>query len=198
MVVVGLVLCLIALAVMLSALGPDATHSGQSKIYVKQQPAGTTLNGNTVITEEVSDAGSVQNEYGLQALNGQVLPAQIVFTIAPTGGAGSNTVQITAQVVDNGLQPIANFPFDLDVILSDAANGVGVTAVTASGAVTFTAGTVLNTYSAKKAFYVQSDATGKVVFTIVDAAKTGFYCMVQAGSQPLPSVSRQLVAGDYS
>jgi hypothetical protein len=179
-------------------LGPDQTYSGAAKIYEKQQPAGTTLNGNTVTTEEVTDVGGLQNLYGLSAFNGTVLPGLISFTIAPLGAGGTNDVRITIQVQDNGGQPITGTPFDLDIILSDAASGVGATATTPSGAVSITTGTLLNTYIAKKAFYVQCDTNGKVVFDIVDAAKTGFYVMVQAGMQPVPAVSRQLVAGDYS
>jgi hypothetical protein len=180
------------------ATGPDKSQSGQAKIYTKQQPAGTTFNGNVVTTEQVCDTGSLVQQYGLTSLNGQILPALITFTIAPQGAGGSNKVRITAQVTDNGGQNVAGFPFDLDFILSDAATGVGVTATTPSGGIAVISGTLLNTYIASKAVYCQSDANGKVQIDITDAAKTGFYIMVQAGAQPMPSVSRQLVAGDYS
>lgn len=175
-------------------LGPDPSYGTQSKFYVKQQPAGTTLNGNTVATEAVEDVGSLVSQYGLQSLNGQILPAQILFTIAK---GSANVCVVTAQVADNGGQAIAGFPFDLDVILSDNANGVGITATAPSSSASVTTGTVLNTYTANKAFYAQTDATGKVVLTITDTGKTGYYVMVQAGCQPLPSVSRQLTSADY-
>jgi hypothetical protein len=175
------------------ALGQDASYSGQSKIYIKQQPQGQTLNGNTITTEEVVDVGGLTNRYGLDALNGTILPAKITFGIAP--GAANHTV-ITVTVVDNGGNAVA-FPWDLDFILSDSATGVGVTTTTPSGGISVTTGALLNTYITSKACYAQSNGSGVLVVNITDTAKTGFYIMVQAGSQPLPSVSRQLVAGDY-
>jgi hypothetical protein len=175
------------------ATGQDASQSGASRIYVKQQPQGTTINGNAVITEQVIDTGGLDNTFGLQALNGQILPAKITFTIAP--GAANHSV-ITIQVVDNGGQAVTGFPFDLDIIFSDNADGTGLTA-TALTAQSFTSGVLLNTYTASKAFYVQTDNLGKVVVDITQAAKTAYVVMVQAGCQPLPAVSRALVAGDY-
>jgi hypothetical protein len=174
--------------------GPDVTINGQSKIYIKQQPAGTTINGNTITTEVVEDVGSLTSQYGVQTFNGQILPGKIGFGIAP--GAANHTV-ITITVQDNGGNPITGVPFDLDIILSDAATGVGLTATTPSGGFSITTGTLLNTYVASKAAYVQTDGNGVVVMNITDTAKTGFFVMVQAGQQPVPAVSRQLVTGDY-
>jgi hypothetical protein len=174
-------------------LGPDASQSGSAKIYIKQQPQNTTLNGNTVTTEEVSDVGSLVNEYGLQALNGQVLPAKVAISFAP--GAANHSI-VTIQVQDNGGQNITGFPFDLDVIFSDNADGTGLTG-TALTAESVTSGVILNTYTAHKAFYIQTDNTGKVVLDITQASKPGYYVMVQAGCQPIPVVSAQMVAGNY-
>jgi hypothetical protein len=181
-------------------LGPDTSYSGASKIYTKQQPDGQTINGNAITTEQVCDVGSVVQQYGVTTLNGQVLPGPCSFTIAPFGAGGTHQVSITIQVQDNGGQPITGLPWDLDVILSDNANGVGVTATAPSVSTTVNAGggTLLNTYIANKAFYVQTNASGQVQIIINDASKTGYYIMCQAGNQPFASVSRQLVSGDYS
>lgn len=175
------------------SLGSDASYSGQSKIYRKQQPAGTTLNGATVVTEEVFDAGSVVSHLGQETYAGIVEPAAIGFTIAQ--GASANQCQITIQLQDGAGNALANVPADLDVILSDSAAGVGLTATTASGGVAVSQGTTLQTYSASKALYIQTNASGQIVITITDTAKTGFYIAVLG--LPVPFVSRQLTAADY-
>jgi len=177
------------------ATGQDVSYSGQAQIYRKQQPAGTSINGNTVVEEEVFDSSALRSDFGLEALNGQVLPRKIAFTIAPTGGG--NITQISIQVQDNGAQSIG-LVHDMDIVLSDAATGAGQTGTTASGAVSITTGDQLTAYVAKKALRGRTDATGLLVFTITDAAKTGFYIFVKCDGVPVPYVSRQLVAGDYS
>jgi hypothetical protein len=174
-------------------LGPDASYNGQSKIYRKQQPEGATLNGAAVITEEVLDAGSLLSHYGQESYGGVVEPANVTFGIAQ--GATSNLCVVTIQVNDGAGNPIANLPADLDVILSDAASGVGVTATSPSGGVAVTTGTQLQVYTAAKALYAQCNASGIIAITITDTAKTGFYVAVIG--LPVPFVSRQLVAGDY-
>ena len=176
-------------------IGQDGTYAGQSRLYEKQQPAGTTFNGNAVITEVVEDTGCLTNRFGLNAVNGKVTGDQALFTIAQGGAA--NICQITIQMADNGGQPIANQAFDLDVILSDAANGVGVTATGPSGGLAVTGGTQLNIYVAGKALYAQANASGQLIITITDTAKTGYYVMVQGAALPFAYVSRQLLAADY-
>jgi hypothetical protein len=183
------------------AVGQDTTYSGGGSIYIKQQPENVTLNGNTITTEEVTDAGGLQSLFGLAAVNGQILPGKIGFTIAP--GAATHST-ITVQVQDNGGRTIARTDgstitaptvWDLDIMLA-LATGV-ITNLTPSTGISVTTGTLLNTYVAGKALYVQTDATGKVVIDLLDTGKQGFYVMVQAGGQPVPSLSRQLVVGDY-
>lgn len=182
------------------ATGKDATYSGQSKFYIKQQPAGTTFNGNTIVTEEVLDVGSLTSQFGVQAFNGQVLPGLIKFTIAPNG---ANICKVSIQIADNGNQNITQTDgitptvFDCDVVLSQA-NGTlhGTAPSTGLSVVT---GTLFSTYSpsASRAMYIQSNSSGLIEVNITDTAKTGYFVMVQGGTQPIPSLSRQLVAGDY-
>lgn len=177
------------------AIGDDLTYSGQSKIYQKQQPESVTINGNTVTTEEVVAAGGLLNTTGgLTAYKSKILPAIVSFAIA-AGAANHSVITITIQ--DNGAQAITGTPFDLDVILSDLATGVGVTATAPSTSLTVTTGTQLNSYVTNKALYVQSDTNGIIVINIFDTAKTGYFVMVQGGQIPIPYISRQLVAGDY-
>jgi hypothetical protein len=176
------------------ALGQDPTYSQASKVYTKQQPAGTSLNGGTVTTEEVLDTGSLVNRFGLSAVNGKIQADQVAFAIAP--GAANHSV-VTITIGDNNGNAIPNQPFDVDVILSDAATGVGVTATAPSTSLTVTTGTQLNSYVANKALYVQSNGSAVIVINIFDTGKTGYFVMVQGVSLPFAYVSRQLVTGDY-
>jgi len=175
-------------------IGPDPSYNGQSKIYRKQQPTGEMLNGAAVITEEVLDVGSLLSHYGQESYGGIVEPAGATFTIAQDAAAGCD---VTIQLTDGAGNALANVPADLDVILSDSAVGVGITATAPSVSTTLKAGqgTLLQTYSANKAFYVQTNASGQITLVINDAAHTGYYVAVIG--LPVPFVSRQLVAGDY-
>ena len=171
-------------------LGPDGSYSGASRIYTKQQPAGLTLNGNIIITEEVIDVGGLTNQYGLQALNGVILPQRAAITAAPGAATVTN---VTIQLQDNGGQNVANQPCDFDIVMSDSPFGVGVTATVPSGGMTVTAGTQFASYVTNKAIYAQSDATGKVVLQITDAARTQYYVMTQTPNGT-PTVKQILTA----
>lgn len=176
------------------AIGSDLSYAGQSKIYRKQQPENATVNGANVVTEEVFDAGSLVSHLGQEMYNGVVEGVMVKFTIAV---GGTNIAQVTTQVCDGAGNPIANQPFDLDVLLSDSATGVGVTATAPSGGIALAGGggTLLQTYVASKAIYAQCNASGQIVLNITDTAHTGFYVAVVG--LPVAYVSRQLVAGDY-
>jgi hypothetical protein len=108
-------------------------------------------------------------------------PAYATATVTP----GASTVSLVTITVRNA-NGAPRGPTNFDVLLSDAANGQGLTAVTASGNVgTQTAGTTgtdLQSYVAKKALYVQNLANGTYVLSITDAAKTAFkVCAVVEG-----------------
>ena len=176
------------------ALGPDTSYSGQSKIYRKQQPDGVTFNGASVTTEEIFDAGSLVQHYGQESYGGVVEGANVSFTIGP---GGTNIAQITIQINDGAGNAISGQPFDLDVILSDSATGVGVTATTPSGGIALNTGggSLLQTYVTSKAMYAQCNSSGQIVLNITDTAHTGFYVAVMG--LPVAFVSRQLTAADY-
>lgn len=133
---------------------------------------------------------------GLESQGGANLPASITFSIA-AGTAASNISNVTITVVDAAGAAVAAV-HHLDVCLSDASSGAGLTGTTASGTVQAKAssGTVLGTLTAKKALRVQTLATGVFILEITDSAKTGFYVVVQIGGRSV-FVSRQLVAGDF-
>lgn len=117
-------------------------------------------------------------------------------TLTPAAGS-SNVCEVTIQVL-NGAGVAVAYPVVLDVLLSDAATGTGLTATSASGAVAAKAssGTDLSTLVSKKALKVQTKANGTYILSITDAAKTGFYVVAHIPGLA-PSVSAQLVTGNY-
>jgi hypothetical protein len=131
--------------------------------------------------------GPLQNNRGGQAV------CDCSFAIA---ASTANISLVTIQLATGDGATAVGQAKMVDLVLSDSATGDGLTATTASGAVTATTGVVISTYTAKKALRVQADKTGKIVLSITDTAKTGFYVAVDGGAFG-PMVSRQLVAADY-
>lgn len=117
-------------------------------------------------------------------------------TITPAAG-GSNVSEVTIQI-NNAAGVAVAYPVVLDVLLSDAATGAGLTATTASGAVAAksASGTDLSTLVSKKALKVQTKADGTYILSITDTAKTGFYVVAHIPGLP-PVVSSALVSGNY-
>jgi hypothetical protein len=119
------------------------------------------------------------------------------FTFTPAAGA-ANVCDVTIQAVNASGDSVAGV-FNLDVQLSDAATGVGLTATSASGTVTAksASGAVIGTYTAKKALRVQTLADGSFVLEITDTAKTGFYPVAIQPASGQAIVGDQLVTADY-
>jgi hypothetical protein len=122
-------------------------------------------------------------------------PAYASATVAP-GAANVAEVTITFRNV-NGKPVAAGFFY---LFLSDSAQGVGLTAVTASGAVGSKGavyGTDVFTLVAKKALIVQPRTPNNVAYTlsITDAAKTAFKVCVQVGG--VPQVVATLATASY-
>lgn len=132
---------------------------------------------------------------GVVQVGGVSAPTSITFS--PAAG-GANVSEVTITVKDGAGATIAGV-FNLDVWLSDAATGAGLTATTASGTVTAKAasGAVIGTYTAKKALRVQTLATGVFVLEITDTAKTGFYVAAEVPMSGRVVVSSQMVTGNY-
>lgn len=117
-------------------------------------------------------------------------------TFSPAAG-GSNVCLVTITVKD-GAGVAMTRPIELDVWLSDAATGIGLTATTASGAVAAGAtGTDMAILSTKKMLRVLTSDAGVYILSITDTAKTGFYvtCFVP-GSNRL-QISSQLITANY-
>lgn len=131
----------------------------------------------------------------LEGLGLKSLPVGASFT--PAAG-GANVSEVTIQVTDDEGEALAGV-FGLDVWLSDAADGEGLTGTAASGTVTVksSSGTVLGTYTAKKALRVQTKDDGTFILEITDTGKTGFYVAAIVPATGAAAVSRQLVTADY-
>jgi len=86
-----------------------------------------------------------------------------------------------------------------EVWLSDDADGVGLTATTASGTVTAKAasGAVIGTHTAKKALLVQSLSTGIFTLEITDDANTAFKVCVRCPGTGKTIVVATLAAESY-
>ena len=115
---------------------------------------------------------------------------------AAAGSTNISNVTITVADLDGTAVPAVH---NLDVWLSDATSGAGLTGTTASGTVTAksASGVVLSTYTAKKALRVQTLATGVFTLEITDSAKTGFYVCAQCPLTNRTYVSSQLITGSY-
>lgn len=160
----------------------DATYG--PKVYHKQ-------GGDELV---VASGGTLTVESGGLLSVAGVNAAQSVTFSAAAGSA--NVCEVTITVKDGAGTAIAA-PFHLDVFLSDAATGVGLTGTTASGTVVAksASGTDLATLVSKKALRVQTLGTGIYILQITDTAKTGFYVCAALGSKVF--VSSVLVTGNY-
>ena len=128
-------------------------------------------------------------------LEDALVPQRIEYSIA---AGGADVCEATLTVQDGHGDAIAK-PMNLDLWLSDAATGAGLTATSASGTVQAKSGegTDLAVFTAKKALRVQTKADGTYTLEITDTAKTGFYVAAQLPFAGLTVASRQLVTGDY-
>jgi hypothetical protein len=122
----------------------------------------------------------------------EILNANSVSISAAAGSA--NVSLVTFQAKDANGNNVTS-PVNLDVLLSDATTGAGLTATTASGAVAAGAsGIDLVTLVTKKALRVQTDATGKYILSITDTSKTLFYpCAYLDGKRLWAPVLQQAV-----
>jgi hypothetical protein len=110
-------------------------------------------------------------------------PAMRVSASTATGGAGVCLVSLNIRRVDGPQGPQL-----CTVYLSDAANGAGLTAVTATGAVAQGASGILigTALVASKAFNVQTTAAGLFILSITDTAKTPFVVCVELEGRCYP------------
>ena len=120
------------------------------------------------------------------------VPTQATFAIA---AGASNVTNVTITLKDAEGVALTNAAI-VDLWLSDAATGLGITTTAASGTPAPTTGTILGIETTKKAWRVVSSAAGAIVLEITDTAKTTFYVAVGMNGANI-SVSRILATADY-
>lgn len=130
-------------------------------------------------------------------LGGHNLPTDISFTFAINGTQYGTECEIAVLNAEGQVIPGVHA---LDVYLTDAADGTGVTATDPAGAITAKAdsGTVLGVLTAKKAFRVITLPTGKFTLQILDdVTPVLLYVAASIPTIGVVKVSRKTVAGDY-
>ena len=124
------------------------------------------------------------------------LPRAENVTIVLAAGA-TNSVDATITVTDKDGVAIPGI-HALDVWVSDDANGSGLTATAASGALTASTGVILTALTAKKHVKLTTAATGIAVLNLVDSAKTqGERFVVTNPGNGRPVVSAPTVTATY-
>lgn len=167
-------------------------HKAVTKVVKSLVLAGSNADGSGPELTRVDD--STVNVPGL-SVGGSPVPASVSF--APAAG-GANVCEVTVTVKNAAGVAIAA-PFVLDLWLSDAATGAGLTGTLASGTVTAKAasGAVFSTYTAKKDLRIQTLATGIFILEITDTAKSPFRVCVTNPVTGRPEVSDALLTANY-
>lgn len=138
---------------------------------------------------------TVGGKYNAPFFNGENVVTDSSFAIA---AGGANVCEITVTLKD-GANAIKASAIPFEIWLSDDADGIGLTATSASGTVQAKSGggADFGALTAKKALAVQALGTGLYILEITDTAKTGFYIAIKNPFTGNIAVSRQLVTGDY-
>ena len=119
----------------------------------------------------------------------------LAHTVTVTALAGaSNVSTVTIQAVDAGGYPVSGVHHFTVITTSDSGGGT-ISATAYSGSLVAVTGTLLITWTAKHAFLVATDSTGKFVGSLTDTAKTADYIAVSGQLAPKPVVSAAAAYG---
>lgn len=170
-----------------------ADDSGKSLVHIHALLLSLDNEGNLLLNTSGRMAGQIANG-NTPRFGGKLIPSEVGISAAQ--GASTNIANVTFQVQDLAGNAVAGV-FNLDILLSDAATGAGLTGTTASGGIAAAAsgGTVIGTYTSAKALRVQTNTSGAFVLAITDSAHTGFYPV--AFHLGATFVGAQLVAANY-
>lgn len=139
-------------------------------------------------------SGPVNSTNGFK-IGGTAVPADVSISYAAS--ATTDGIEATLTVLDGEGNAVSGI-HTLECWISDDANGSGLTATSASGALTAATGTILSAHTAKKHVSANTDANGVLTLLLVDSANTAderFCC-----KNPLTGaavVGDATVAGDY-
>ena len=124
-------------------------------------------------------------------------PQAASCSVSYAASATTDGIEATFTVLDGEGVAIAAI-HNLECWISDDADGSGLTATSASGALTAATGTILSAHTAKKHVSANTAATGILTLLLVDSANTAgerFCCKVPSNGKIL--VGDATVAGDY-
>jgi predicted RecA/RadA family phage recombinase len=175
------------------------TWAPGAKIYWDNSAklATTVSAGNTLIGSAIETASNPSSAGRVRLIGAGVndVGTPLTTTMAAAAGA-ANVTEVTVTVKDAAGNTVAGV-HNLDIWLSDDADGEGLTATTASGTVQAKAasGTVLSALVAKKALRVQTLKTGVFVLEITDTAKTAFKVAASINGKTVVGVT--LAAANY-
>lgn len=118
-------------------------------------------------------------------------------TIAYAASATTDGIEATFTVVDRAGNTITGL-HNLEVWISDDADGSGLTATSASGALTAAAGTILTAHTAKKHVNANTNSSGVLTLLLVDSANTAGerFCCRNPGTGQIV-LGAATVGGDY-
>ena len=138
-------------------------------------------------------SGPINSEAGFQ-VNGVAQPVAANSTVSAAAGA-ANTATITIQLKDGegnnvvGVKPV-------DVYLSDASTGIGITGTAASTGLSVASGGGVRLVTAiTKSIACVTSATGGLVLSLLDTGKTTYYVVIVVDNGV--KVSDQLTTGSY-
>lgn len=100
-------------------------------------------------------------------VNGAEIPASFTIDLAASGTTDGMTITVTAK--DRAGNTLAR-ALDVVMYMSEASTGLGLTGDTYSGDLTAGTGVILGALTAKKAWRIQTAATGVFVATLVASA----------------------------
>lgn len=118
-------------------------------------------------------------------------------TISYAASATTDGIEVTFTVVDDDGVAVSGI-HSLEVWVSDDADGSGLTATAASGALTPVTGTIKSALTAKKHALCNTNASGVLTLLLVDSANTAgeYFCCANPVSGEIV-LGDATVAGDY-
>jgi hypothetical protein len=119
--------------------------------------------------------GTVYDHTG--ALTGEIVPTHFDIALAASVTTDGMTITVTAKNDVGGAQAAVQ---TFVLYMSEATTGIGLTGDTYSGDLTASAGTILGALTAKKAWLVQTNASGVFTATLVASANPAdqYVCVV--------------------
>lgn len=141
-------------------------------------------------TQALVNLGLTATKAELNLLDG----AASTVTIAIAASETTDGMDITVTAKDAAGATLTGV-HEFTMIASDAATGIGLTADAFSGDLTATTGTILGALTAKKAWRIQTAATGIFAATLVDSANPADIYIAVKRPAPIPGMVVSAISG---